>query len=83
MKRSILIAVASIVLGTTGAAFAAHDGPGASDHGKAYGEAHKGLATSGQTGQGPNRGGHVPGQAHGGMTGMAGLAKALLIRTTP
>jgi hypothetical protein len=75
MKKSILIAVTSIVLGTTGAAFADEHAPGASGVAGAYGETHKGLATSGETGQGPNRGGHVPGKAHGGMTGIAGVGK--------
>ena len=71
MKKMIsvsLVALASL----SAPAFAE---PGASGVAGAYGEIHKGLATSGATGQGPNRGGHVPGQVHGGMTGIAGIGK--------
>ena len=71
MKKMIsvsLVALASL----SAPAFAE---PGASDVAGAYGAIHKGLATSGATGQGPNRVGHVPGQAHGGITGIAGIGK--------
>ena len=46
---------------------------GASECGQGYGQLHKTLATTGLTGQGPMRGGHVPGQMHGGAAGLCGV----------
>ena len=72
MKKVVVIALVLLIVAVMAMpAFA--DGPGASDVGRTYGELHKELATSGMTGQGPERGGHVPGQMHGGMTGIAGV----------
>ncbi|MGD2078095.1 MAG: hypothetical protein PVH18_06910 [Chloroflexota bacterium] len=72
MKKVLFVGLVLLIVAMMAMpAFA--DGPGASDYGKGYGELHKELATSGATGQGPERGGHVPGQAHGGMTGIAGV----------
>ena len=71
MKK--IISVSLVALASLSAPAIA--GPGASDVASTYGAIHKGKATSGETGQGPNRGGHVPGQAHGGMTGIAGVGK--------
>ena len=71
MKK--IISVSLVALASLSAPAIAE--PGASDVAGAYGATHKFLAASGATGQGPNRGGHVPGQAHGGMTGIAGVGK--------
>jgi len=63
---SLVVAI-MLVFALPSVAFAAE---GASDCGKDYGALHRLLATSGATGQGPNRGGHVPGQAHDGAAGI-------------
>lgn len=70
MRKVLVVGLVLLIVAVMAVpAFA--DGPGASD----YGELHKTLATSCVTGQGPERGGHVPGLDHGGMTGIAGVGK--------
>jgi hypothetical protein len=71
MKK--IIAATAMVAGMTLAGAGAASAQGASECGAGYGALHKGFATSGLTGQGPNRGGHVPGQAHGGAAGICGV----------
>ena len=71
MKK--VFAVAALSAGFAFAGAGTVGAQGASDCGAEYGAIHKGFATSGFTGQGPNRGGHVPGQAHGGATGICGV----------
>ena len=71
MKKLMAITALSAGFAFAGAGVAGAQG--ASECGAAYGATHKGFATGGFTGQGPNRGGHVPGQAHGGATGICGV----------
>jgi hypothetical protein len=73
-KVLVLALVALMVLafalplfaGNAGVAVAA--GPGDCD----FGGVHSGFAQDGKTGQGPNRGGHVPG-GHNGASGFCGV----------
>lgn len=70
MRKSVVL-VSLVVLLTLAFALpgvAAAAGPGECE----FGETHKSFALSGFTGQGPNRGGHVPG-GHLGAVGFCGL----------
>jgi hypothetical protein len=71
MKK--IIAATAMVAGMTLAGAGVASAQGASECGADYGALHKQFATAGFTGQGPNRGGHVPGQVHGGATGICGV----------
>ena len=72
MKNKLFLFVALaliLVMVTVSPVFA----QGASECGQGYGALHKTLATTGATGQGPMRGGHVPGLTHGGAAGFCGV----------
>lgn len=70
MHKSLLLVSLVVMLALTLAlpSVAAAAGPG--DCG--YGEFHRNVAKTGFTGQGPERGGHVPG-SHLGAVGFCGL----------
>ncbi len=74
MKRAlIIILVLALALIMLVPALAAAD-PGGKGSTCTYGEIHKGLATSGATGNRMNSGtGHIPGRMHRGAAGFCGL----------